>query len=260
MLRKFHRAGLLGPTIATLAALAILLGLGRWQWHRKAWKEAVITTIDTRAKAAPVDFDALAGRDCAALAKGDLPQSCEYLAVRISGTFDHVNERHVYTGIAVPAGGGIGGQGYWIMTPFKLAGAAGTIAVSRGFVPEGAKAPQARAQGEIEGETTLVALYRAAEPRGTFTAANDAQKNIWFLRDPAELFPADGPVAIMHPDRYFDVLSPTPPGGLPAPTAGRIDIPNRHLEYALTWWGLAVTLLGVYAAFVMSHLKPPQKP
>ena len=56
-----------------------------------------------------------------------------------------------------------------------------------------------------------------------------------------------GAVAIQHigvsvPDLakarefYIDLLSPSPPGGLPQPTAGRIDIPNRHLEYALTWF------------------------
>jgi len=39
------------------------------------------------------------------------------------------------------------------------------------------------------------------------------------------------------------------------PMALPADIPNRHLEYALTWFGLAVVLLGVYAAMLRGRFK-----
>ena len=48
---------------------------------------------------------------------------------------------------------------------------------------------------------------------------------------------------------------PEPPGGLPRGGVTRLDLPNRHLEYALTWYGLALTLIGVYAAFAASRLR-----
>jgi surfeit locus 1 family protein len=35
----------------------------------------------------------------------------------------------------------------------------------------------------------------------------------------------------------------------------RLELPNRHLEYALTWYGLAATLVGVYLAFAISRLR-----
>ena len=54
---------------------------------------------------------------------------------------------------------------------------------------------------------------------------------------------------------YIDQLAPAPPGGLPVPLDGKYSLSNRHLEYALTWWGLALTLVGVYAAFVVSRLQ-----
>ena len=47
----------------------------------------------------------------------------------------------------------------------------------------------------------------------------------------------------------------SPPGGLPRGGVTRLDLPNRHLEYALTWYGLALTLIGVYGAFAASRLR-----
>lgn len=257
MLKKFRDAGLLWPTVLTALALGVLLGLGTWQWNRKAWKEDVIATIQARSKAEPIDARAWAGMTCETIEKVGIARSCEYTAVRLTGTFDHASERHVYTGIAKPDGGGVGGQGYWIMTPFRLAGSGETVAVSRGFVPETAKVAQVRQPGQIEGETTFIGLVREAEPRATFTGANDAAKNIWYLRNPRELFAATAPLG--RPDFFVDLLSPVPAGGLPAPTAGRINIPNRHVEYALTWWGLALTLIGVFTAFAAGRLKPLPK-
>ena len=49
---------------------------------------------------------------------------------------------------------------------------------------------------------------------------------------------------------------PEPPGGFPKGGVTRVDLPNRHLEYAITWYGLALTLIGVYLAFAASRLRP----
>lgn len=138
------------------------------------------------------------------------------------------------------------------MTPFRLSGSREVVAVSRGFVPEAQKLAAMRSAGQIDGETTIVGLVREAEPRATFTGANDAAKNVWYLRHPAELFAA-GPVT--RATHFVDLLTPIPANGLPQPTAGRIDIPNRHLEYALTWWGLAATLVGVFGGFAAGRLR-----
>lgn len=252
-------AGLRWPTLAMLVALSILLGLGTWQWNRKAWKEELIATIQARSVALPVTIEQWLGRACRPVDAVGLAASCEYVAVRLTGTFDHAHERRVYTGIAKPAGGGLGGQGYWIMTPFKVAGQIEgrdvVVAVSRGFVPEDRKEPATRAPGQSQGEVEIVGLIRSAEPRATFTGENAPTKNVWYLRSPAELF-ADQKVLSPRLGTFFvDLVLPKPQGGLPEPTAVRINIPNRHLEYALTWWALALTLIGVYGAFVWSRLR-----
>jgi surfeit locus 1 family protein len=47
--------------------------------------------------------------------------------------------------------------------------------------------------------------------------------------------------------------TPASPGGWPQGGVTRLTLPNRHLEYALTWYGLALTLVGVLAAFIFGR-------
>ena len=256
---RVQSAGLLIPTIAMLCALALLLGLGTWQWNRKAWKEDLVATIAARSAARPIDAAAFATLQCAPVEVVGLAKACDYTRVSLTGSFDVTAERHIYTGIDKPAGGGAGGQGFWIMTPFQIAGGGPVIAVNRGFVPEARKDASTRASGQPSGEVTITGLIRSAELRATFTGANDPAKNFWYLRDPSELFPASSPIKISRPQIYLDLQMPVPTGGLPQPTAGRISIPNRHLEYALTWWALAATLLGVFGAFALGRLKARER-
>lgn len=252
--------GLVALTVATLAALAILVSLGNWQWQRKAWKEELIATMAARALADPLPPERWASLGCRSANEVGLADSCEFTTVRLAGRFDHAGERHVFAN--APRGANPGGPGYWVFTPFELS-AGSRIYVNRGFVPEVRKNPQTRTEGQVAGEVEIIGQIRSAEQRGTFTGASDAGANIWFLRNPRELLGAAVPGELarwqgMGPsglDFYIDQISPTPPGGLPAPRASRIELPNRHLEYALTWWGLAVTLIGVYAAFVFGRLR-----
>jgi surfeit locus 1 family protein len=252
MLARWREAGLIPATLLAAIGIAVLLGLGTWQLERRAWKEELLATIARRSASIPVDRDDWRRRGCRDPASVGLAASCEYLVVRLAGRFEHARERHVYT--IAPRVDGIGGVGYWIMTPFRLAGTSETIYVSRGFVPLEKKEPATRAAGQIEGETVVTGLVRSAEARGSFTGANDPASNIYYLRRPSEF--ADPAVASGEAQSSFvDLLAPTPPGGLPRPTAGSIDIPNRHLEYAPTWYGLALTLAGVFAAFASGRLR-----
>ena len=77
------------PASDALALLPILIGLGNWQWHRKAWKEDLIAKIETRRTAEPVSYPA-------ALSEYVKTGDVEYLHVRVTGTFDHGQERHLY--------------------------------------------------------------------------------------------------------------------------------------------------------------------
>jgi surfeit locus 1 family protein len=260
MLHKLRTAGLIWVSLLALMALAILVGLGTWQWNRKTWKEDLVATIQARLKMPPLDAARFRDLNCATVDQVGLARSCEYTPIRLTGTFDHANERHVYTGIDKPAGGGRSGQGYWIVTPFKVTATGETVAVSRGFIPDTSMDITIREKTWDRGETTFTGLVRSAERRGEFTNANNPKKNNWYLRNTRELFSGDIGAAIARRDLFIDLLTPTPPGGLPQPTAGRVDMPNRHLEYALTWWALAATLLGVFGTFAVGRLRAVKSP
>ena len=258
--------GLLWPTAATLAALAVLIALGAWQWQRKAWKEELIATIASRAAEPPLPPAEASVLKCSVADDTGLSQSCDFRHLKVRGTFNNIGERHVFAGR--PPGAAGQEPGYWIFTPFQPEGSAGdgAIFVNRGFVPGARKAAETRREGQIEGPVEIEAQVRSRQPRTWFDGTNDAARNTYYVRDPVELGapPAgkqrDVPVLSADGSRafYLELLSPPPPGGLPQPLAGHLELPNRHLEYALTWWGLAMTLVAVYGAFAVGRWRERQ--
>jgi surfeit locus 1 family protein len=255
MIASLTRAKLLLPTLLTVVGLAVLIGLGTWQLSRKAWKDNIVAALKSRGSAPPIAATQIwPGLPCHDLKDTGLASGCEYHRVILRGVFDHARERHIFT--AAPNAPGLGqGRGFWVMTPLKLEGSGKTAFVNRGFVPEDRKEPAKRVAGQTTQTVEVQGLYRSAQTRAMFDGENDAPRNIWYLRNPAELWPpaADGPVDDMW--AYVEMTGPVPAGGFPLPLAGKVELSNRHLEYALTWYGLAATLIGVYAAYAWGRLK-----
>lgn len=222
---------LLWPTVATAIAFAILVGLGIWQIERLHWKLGLIAIIDARmaAPAAPPPPQA----DWAGLDSGKL----EYRHLRLSGHF--LNDRELY----YFAQDDQGAAGYDVVTPMVL-DTGGTVLVDRGFVPEDRKDPATRQPGELKGDITIVGVARAPQSRNAFTPPDDVARNVWFTRDPEAMAAAAklGPVAPF----YVEADATPNPGGLPQGGRTRVHLRNEHFQYALTWFGLAGVLLGVY--------------
>lgn len=261
MLSRLAASGLLLPTALAAVGLAILLGLGTWQLERRAWKEGILARIKERQSSAPANGSASwPNLPCAtatdAAPRGGPGHPCEYQPVVLRGVFDHAAERHIFT--ATPKAPGLPAStpgGYWVFTPLKLE--FGTTAyINRGFVPEPLKNPTSRIAGLVQGPVEITGLYRTAQARATFDGVADIDRNIWYVRNPAELWggghAAAGPATM---SAYLDMTGPSPPGGWPRPLAGKVELSNRHLEYALTWYGLAATLIGVYGAFAWGRLR-----
>jgi len=244
MLARLKRAGILWPTLCSLAGLALLVGLGLWQLERKQWKEALLAKIAARATAAPIP---LAAAEAQLRAGGDV----EYLHIIARGHFLHDKERYLYA--PTPAG-----LGWHVYTPLEVAPQR-YLWVNRGFIPEARKPPSTRARGLAEGEVDVAGLVRAAPRKGLFQPHNDGSGNLWYWPDLAAMSASAVPAAQTLGFSIDSDLNPAPPGGLPRGGVTRLELPNRHLEYALTWFGLAVTLIGVYLAFAASRLRNATK-
>ena len=247
MLRRARAKGLLWPAVMTVVGVAFLIGLGTWQMQRLAWKQGLIGAIAERTHADPVPLQTVEAR----AAEGGDP---EYARVTVEGQLLDSHELHFY------AFDERLGPGYHVVTPMKRADGS-VVFVNRGFVPQDRKDPATRAAGQPAGKVSIVGLVRQPPPAGLFTPDNDPAKNVWYWYDldamAAALAPGKGRLVPFVVDAEAD---PANPGGLPKGGVTRLELPNRHLEYALTWYGLAAALVAVFAAFAVTRWRQPGAP
>lgn len=233
-----------GLTLATAIALAVLSSLGAWQLQRLEWKRGLIAQMTTRLSADPVPFDDALAREAAG-------ENMEYQPVFLGGVYAHDLETAVF-------GTYEGAPGVYVFTPLDAAdpatGGRRFIYVNRGFAPQDFRNPATRAEGEVSGEVRVEGLFRHAERRRGFEkwlAPEDQPKdNLYFIRDPNILAARH---SIETPGFYIDSFGRENRGLWPKGGLTRVDLPNRHFEYALTWFGLAAALLGVFIAFSLKR-------
>ena len=242
-MQRLRQARLIWPTLAALAGLAVLIGLGNWQMERKRWKEDLIGKMAARVHADPVPLPIVGSSDSA--------RDLEYLHVFARGRLHHDKERYLYA--PTPAG-----LGWHVYTPLELDGRR-IVWVNRGWVPDARKSPETRREGKMQGEVEVRGLVRLQATPGAFAAQNDPARNTWYWPDLAAMTTsafAGSPLAAGALPLAIEAdAKPEPPGGLPRGGVTRLELPNRHLEYALTWYGLGATLAGVYLAFAVSRLR-----
>jgi surfeit locus 1 family protein len=240
------RRSWLGLLLPAVLAFIVLIGLGTWQVERKAWKEALIATLTEQLADAPTALPA--AKDWPSLD----PASDEYRRVKFTAQFDNANEALVY-GAASAFRPDVSGPGYWVFAPARLAGG-GLVMINRGFVPEGRQDPKSRPEGEISGPVDIVGAMRWPDARHWFTPHDDVTHNLWFTRDPQAMAAAKGlasGVGAVAPF-FIEQETPVPPDGLPAPGKIVVNLPDNHLQYAITWYGLAIALVAVFIAWARS--------
>lgn len=223
-----------GLTIVTLIMVAFLSGLGVWQVQRLSWKLALIETMKGHMAAAPLSLDAALRMPA---------DQMQYRRVALDGNFLHADEAYVFT--TAPGGDAV----YHVLTPFRSADGR-IMMVDRGEVPKERLAPATRKDGEIAGPARIIGIWRLPDAPGAFTPAPDLANHVWYARDLA------GMAAIHHLTLAAPALveaDATPnPGGWPKGGQTVVDLPNNHLSYAVTWFGLAAGLTGVYFAYHIS--------
>ena len=236
------RRGVLEPTIFAIIGMTILIGLGIWQLDRKVWKENLIAAMTARLTAPPEDLPPR--EDWARLT----PQREEFRRVGFSAEFLPGREALVYSaGSAFRPD--VEGPGYWVFAPARLSGGDSVI-VNRGFVPLDRKDA---AMAVLAGSVDIVGIMRWPETRGLFTPADDLKDNVWYLRDIAAMAVAKHWTNVAP--FYVEQESPAPAGGLPKLGKLAVNLPDNHLQYAITWFGLALALAGIYLVWLMRRLR-----
>src|ERR1700722_8356958 len=220
------------PTLFTVPGVLILLGLGIWQVQRLHWKEGLIAQRDTAVAAAPI-----APPQTLAEARAD-----EFHHVIAEGAFDNAKE------LFLAASSDAGESGYQVVTPLRLDDGR-TMFVNRGFIPLELKDKAKRAAGELSGSVRVAGLLRVP-PAGKpsfFLPDNRPDLNLWFWVDLPAMPRQDD---IVDPVPFYVDADKTPnPGGWPKGGITRLDLPNDHLQYAITWFSLAIALIVIYVLY-----------
>lgn len=229
-----------GLTVATVIAFAILIGLGVWQLQRLKWKVTLLANI-AAAEAAPAKpiepvLDALANHHNVDFTR--VKVTCRGLA--------HAPAVELYALRNAEIGARLISSCPVVSAYYR------SILVDRGFVPD-TVTTRPSVDPADSGHVDLIGVLRAPERGNFMTPANKPGR--WYLHDAEAMGKAlntDRPVAPVflmaetssNPDFKALEAAPFP-----------IDIPNRHLEYALTWFGLAGALAGVYGAAVFKRMR-----
>ena len=223
---------MLALTLWFVPAFALLVGLGVWQLQRLDWKEALIAHMDARMHAPTVPLDE-------ALRNG--LEGAEWRHVSVSGQFQHDKEVYEF------AQGPEDAVGVRVITPF-VQNNGQTILIDRGFASQDRKDPATRAQGQVAEPTHISGVARLTQQVSSyFTPAPSMKERMFFARDiPA--MAAMAWVALSAPIVIEADAVPNP-GGWPVGGQTQVEIPNNHLQYAFTWFALALVAAVFYLLY-----------
>ena len=229
----------LGFGLFTLAIVAVLIGLGFWQLQRRAEKHALIAALDERLAVTPVPLeDAFRS----ARERELYPQDVEFRRVTFTATYARLPDAMVYS-----AGSGvrddISGPGTWAFLPARLS-TGETVVINAGFVQntmqDRAMEDRAVARLVTDQPVTLTGYIRFPEHAGLITPAPNVDKRLWFNRDHQAMANQLGWDVVMP--FYIDLETPVPPSGIPKPGPLHVRLKDDHLQYVITWFGLAAVM------------------
>jgi len=231
-----------GLTIAAAIGVAILVSLGVWQLQRLHWKQGVLARVAALRTAPAQPLGAVLAR----AAKGEDVQFTRVAVDCLPFQFP-VSQVYLY---------GLGdGRVQWRpITPCAIDDAGfGMVALDRGVAVGGDHMTPPRTT--VPDARQVVGVLRAVEPPN-FTQKDAAETPASGYQSRDHALAALVKAAGLPAPRWMVVVEreyPAPAGVTPQPLPA--DIPNRHFEYALTWFGLAAALAGVYAALLFRKAK-----
>ncbi|MBB5049201.1 cytochrome oxidase assembly protein ShyY1 [Rhodopseudomonas rhenobacensis] len=236
--------GRLGLGLIALLMVAVLVSLGVWQLQRRVQKHALIAALTERLAAPPGALPAV----------GEWPTlnpaQDEFRRVAFTATYQNQPDAMVYSsGSAIRDD--IAGPGTWAFLPARLPSGR-IVVVNAGFVPNTMqqRAQQDRAVAPLRGgeAVTLTGYLRFPEAGGALTPAPDAAKRLWFARDVAAMATTLGWGEVAP--FYIDLEAPVPASEVPKPGPLGVHLKDDHLQYAITWFGLAAAVAIAFAVWL----------
>jgi surfeit locus 1 family protein len=225
----WRRPRVFGAVLLTVVGTAILLSLMTWQIRRLAWKEDLIATLEARLEAAPMPLPESFDRE-----------ADEFRRVAVTGRFTGETGAHGFADAAYLTTQRPHGPGYRVIQPFETEHGR-RLLVDRGYVPVAAKneGAAARLPTPYPAEPlTLTAALRWPQ-EADFFADEDAGRadNVWLTRNVEALAPLWGAEPVLL---VAETATATGEGRFPLPLRPGVNLPNDHLEYAVTWGGMAL--------------------
>lgn len=258
MIGRLREAGLLWSALVAIVVFAALVALGNWQWSRMHWKQGLLEDLKQAATAEPIAMNVVPRATQPPDAK---LEALRFRRIVVTGTFEHANELHVWAPAAQ-------GPAWSVVTPLRLKTDAAKrtgfdrqqashIFVIRGDVPEAIKDAAKRVSGQLADEVSITGRIRLDHPNSYANEPN-ITKNQWFTRDLKTMrahFQKTLKRKVNFAPFFLEAEQQTGGPLAPKPNLRALSLSNRHLEYALTWWALALTLVGVFAVFALGRLR-----
>ena len=230
MLGEWKFKPTMGPTLFAVPTFVILILLGSWQVQRMSWKQDIIASFEQQMAKQPVMPPLGIKKDT----------DWRYTRVRAKGRFLHDKEI-LLTGRTFE-----GTAGFHVVTPFLFDGGR-IVLVNRGWVPEKLRERKSRPQTTPTGIVVMEGILREDNRKGYFVPENEPKNEVWLYVNTKQI--AEYREIGLVPGYYIDELRAPGPYKLPIGAAGKIEIRNEHLKYAVTWFLLAITLLAVYIIY-----------
>lgn len=219
------------PSLIAIPGVILLLALGFWQVSRHLERTAENAVRAERLAAPPIAVYAVLAD----------PEGHRFRRVQAAGRFDHAHEIHVY------ARSQRGNEGFYILTPLLRDGLP-PILVNRGWVPTNRRDVARRAEGQVAGPVAVEGVLRTEARQPWLAPDNVPARNQWFWFDLPAMLQAAG---IQGAPLAYIEAGPAPnPGGFPLGGQTQEQLVRPHLQYALTWFSLALGLAVIYVLYV----------